>query len=255
MDPVTLERRESVAYLTLNRPEKLNALTRTTLDHLSARLGEVSGSDSRVLVLRGSGRAFSAGQDLQEASGGELDYEEHLQAYNRVFEQIRGLDIPVIAAVNGVAAGAGMSLSLAADYRILSASATFITAFARIGLAPDTGMTYTLPRLVGWGKAFELLALSPEITASQALSLGLANEVTPDADFEATVAQRAAEFASGPTLVYSLIKKALDYSASHSADEVLAYEAALQKLAGSSHDHREGLAAFVEKRPADFKGR
>lgn len=254
MEPVLYEKTGSIATITLNRPERLNALDRQVLARLSQLLQDIAESDARVLVICGSGRAFSAGQDLQEAGSGELDYEEHLQAYNRVFEQIRGLGIPVIAAVNGVAAGAGMSLALAADYRLLAESAVMITAFARIGLAPDTGMTYTLPRLVGWGKAYELLTLSPNISAAEALELGLANKVVPDGEFEVAVEEIASIYAGGPTLVYGLVKQALDYSASHSAAEVLAFEAAIQKLAGSSNDHREGLAAFAEKRPPRFGG-
>lgn len=255
MEPVKYELSGSVATITLNRPERLNAINRQTLAALSEYLEQTAASGARVLVLRGAGRAFCAGQDLEEARGGELDYEAHLEAYNRVFRQIRELPLPVVAAVQGVAAGAGMSLALAADYRLLSESAVFITAFARIGLAPDTGMTYTLPRLVGWGRAFELLALSPEVAAAEALELGLANRVVADEAFEEELQAVAGLLASGPTLVHSLIKKALDYSATHPAAEVLAYEAALQKLAGASHDHREGLAAFAEKRRPDFKGR
>ncbi|WP_457638272.1 enoyl-CoA hydratase/isomerase family protein [Oceanithermus sp.] len=254
MEPVLYEKKGSVGTITLNRPGRLNAFDRHLLARLDERLKFVAKDGVRVLVMRGSGRAFSAGQDLQEAGSGELDYEAHLRSYNRVFERIRNLPLPVIAAVHGVAAGAGMSLALAADYRLLAESAVLITAFARIGLAPDTGITYTLPRLVGWGKAFELLALSPEISAAEALDLGLANKVVPDEDFDAAIEKTAAIFASGPSLVYGLIKQALDFSAGHSAPEVLAFEAALQKRAGASNDHREGLAAFAEKRQPRFRG-
>lgn len=255
MEPVIFDRTGSIATIRFNRPDRLNALNRQVLSQLNEYLDAVSSSDARVLIIRGSGRAFSAGQDLQEAGSGQLDYEAHLGAYNRVFEQIRSLPMPVIAAVNGVAAGAGMSLALAADYRLLAESTVFITAFARIGLAPDTGMTYTLPRLVGWGRAFELLTLSPDIPASKALELGLANSVVPDDLFDKALEELAETYASGPTLVFSLVKKALDYSATNTAADVLSYEAALQKVAGSSGDHREGLKAFVEKRRPSFGGR
>ena len=254
MEPVLVELKGNVATITLNRPEKLNALDSTTLRALAKALERVTASSARVLVLRGSGRAFCAGQDLEEAGGGELDYEAHLQLYNQVFLKLRSLPLPVLAAVNGVAAGAGMSLALAADLRLLSESAVFITAFSRIGLAPDTGMTYTLPRLVGWARAYELLALSPEVSAAAALQMGLANRVVPDGEFDEAVADLAAELSAGPTLVYALIKRALDYSAAHDMEQVLDFEARLQKLAGSSRDHREGLAAFAEKRPPEFNG-
>ena len=255
MEPLITNKEGGVFFITLNRPDFLNAINRDLLSALSSALHEADAPDVRAVVIKGMGRAFCAGQDLKEASAGKLDYEKHLELYNEVFLQIRRLEKPVIAGVHGVAAGAGMSLALAADLRLLSYSASFITAFARIGLAPDTGITATLPRLVGMGKAFELLALSPEINAVQALELGLANRLVSDDEFEETLIRWSTEIANGPTLVYGLVKRALNSNRATTLEEAVALEAELQGIAGGSRDHQEGLAAFLGGRKPRFQGR
>ncbi|WP_287372603.1 enoyl-CoA hydratase-related protein [Oceanithermus sp.] len=255
MEPVLTHQHDAVLEIALNRPDRLNALDRPLLEALGRALERAEDEAVRAVVLRGEGRAFSAGQDLREAAGGGLDYQAHLARYNRVVLQIRRLAKPVVAAVHGVAAGAGMALALAADLRVLGRETRLTTAFARIALVPDSGMTYTLPRTVGWGRAFELLALSPDLDAETALRLGLANRVvSEDAVFE-EARGLAARLAAGPTRVYGLIKHALDESARLGLEEVLELEAQLQKLAGEGADHEEGVRAFLEKRAPRFQGR
>lgn len=255
MDPVIHSIAGGVMEIALNRPERLNALDEATLESLSLALERAEDETVRAVLLRGEGRAFCAGQDLREAAEGELDYQEHLARYNRVVLQIRRLAKPVVAAVHGVAAGAGMALALAADLRVLGRETRLTTAFARIALVPDSGMTYTLPRSVGWGRAFELLALSPDLDAEEAQRYGLANLVVDEDLVFEEARGLAARLAEGPTRVYGLIKHALDESASLGLEEVLELEARLQKRAGEGADHREGVRAFLEKRAPRFRGR
>ncbi len=245
----------SVLTIELNRPTRLNALNATLLEELSEALSAAEDPAVRAVLLTGRGGAFSAGQDLQEAGVGGLDYQEHLERYNRIVLQMRRLPKPVVAAIEGVAAGAGMALTLAADMRVAGRDAVFVTAFARIGLVPDSGMTFTLPRTVGWGRAFELLALSPEIPAERALELGLVNRLSEPGRARDDALTLARELAGGPTRTYALIKEGLNASARLGLEETLELEAQLQKVAGSSSDHREGVAAFLEKRRANFEGR
>jgi len=255
MEPVLTQRHGAVLEIVLNRPDRLNALDRGLLEALSEELERAEDETVRAVVLRGEGRAFSAGQDLREAAGGTLDYQEHLERYNRVVLQLRRLPKPVVAAIEGVAAGAGMALTLAADLRVAGRDAVFVTAFARIGLVPDSGMTFTLPRTVGWGRAFELLALSPEIPAERALELGLVNRLSEPGRARDEALALARELARGPTRAYALIKEGLNASARLGLEETLELEAQLQKVAGATADHREGVAAFLEKRAARFEGR
>ncbi|XOB97468.1 enoyl-CoA hydratase-related protein [Deinococcota bacterium DY0809b] len=245
----------SVLTIELNRPARLNALNAALLEELSEALSAAEDPAVRAVLLTGRGGAFSAGQDLQEAGAGGLDYQDHLGRYNRVVLQLRRLPKPVVAAVRGVAAGAGLALALACDLRVLGRDTRLITAFARIALVPDSGMTYTLPRTVGWGRAFELLALSPELSAAEALRYGLANRVVDEERVFEEASALAARLAEGPTRVFGLIKHALDESARLGLEEVLELEAQLQKLAGEGADHEEGVRAFLEKRAPRFAGR
>ncbi len=255
MDPVIHRIEGGVLEIALNRPDRLNALDEATLEALSRALELAENDGVRAVLLRGEGRAFCAGQDLREAAGGELDYQEHLGRYNRVLLQIRRLDKPVIAAVHGVAAGAGMALALAADLRVMGRETRLTTAFARIALVPDSGMTYTLPRTVGWGRAFELLALSPDLDAERARELGLVNFVVEEDAVAREALALAHRLAEGPTRVYGLIKRGLDAGSRMGIEEVLELESRLQKLAGEGRDHREGVQAFLEKRTPRFEGR
>ena len=242
--------------LTLNRPEKLNAITGELLDALYAALKEgEEDREVRALLLTGAGRAFSAGQDLTEFGDRKPDYEAHLRRYNRVVEALSGLEKPLVVAVNGVAAGAGMSLALWGDLRLAAVGASFTTAFVRIGLVPDSGLSFLLPRLVGLAKAQELLLLSPRLSAEEALALGLVHRVVPAEKLMEEALSLAKELAQGPTRAYALTKKLLLETYRLSLTEALALEAVLQGQAGQTQDHEEGVRAFREKRPPRFQGR
>jgi 2-(1,2-epoxy-1,2-dihydrophenyl)acetyl-CoA isomerase len=250
------ERQDGVLVLTLHRPERLNALTGELLDALHAALKE-AGEDRevRALLLTGAGRAFSAGQDLLEFGEEKPDYEAHLRRYNRVVEALSGLEKPLVVAVNGPAAGAGMSLALWGDLRLAAKEASFTTAFVRIGLVPDSGLSFLLPRLVGLAKAQELLLLSPRLSAEEALALGLVHRVVPAEKLMEEALSLAQELAQGPTRAYALTKKLLLETYRLSLTEALALEAILQGQAGRTQDHEEGVRAFREKRPPRFQGR
>ena len=253
---VLKERQDGVLVLTLNRPEKLNAITGELLDALYAALKEgEEDREVRALLLTGEGRAFSAGQDLTEFGDRKPDYEAHLRRYNRVVEALSGLEKPLVVAVNGVAAGAGMSLALWGDLRLAAVGASFTTAFVRIGLVPDSGLSFLLPRLVGLAKAQELLLLSPRLSAEEALALGLVHRVVPAEKLMEEALSLAKELAQGPTRAYALTKKLLLETYRLSLTEALALEAVLQGQAGQTQDHEEGVRAFREKRPPRFQGR
>ncbi|BAD70113.1 enoyl-CoA hydratase [Thermus thermophilus] len=253
---VLKERQDGVLVLTLNRPEKLNAITGELLDALYAALKEgEEDREVRALLLTGAGRAFSAGQDLTEFGDRKPDYEAHLRRYNRVVEALSGLEKPLVVAVNGVAAGAGMSLALWGDLRLAAVGASFTTAFVRIGLVPDSGLSFLLPRLVGLAKAQELLLLSPRLSAEEALALGLVHRVVPAEKLMEEALSLAKELAQGPTRAYALTKKLLLETYRLSLTEALALEAVLQGQAGQTQDHEEGVRAFREKRPPRFQGR
>ena len=250
------ERQDGVLVLTLNRPEKLNAITGELLDALYAALKEgEEDREVRALLLTGAGRAFSAGQDLTEFGDRKPDYEAHLRRYNRVVEALSGLEKPLVVAVNGVAAGAGMSLALWGDLRLAAVGASFTTAFVRIGLVPASGLSFLLPRLVGLAKAQELLLLSPRLSAEEALALGLVHRVVPAEKLMEEALSLAKELAQGPTRAYALTKKLLLETYRLSLTEALALEAVLQGQAGQTQDHEEGVRAFREKRPPRFQGR
>ena len=253
---VLKERQDGVLVLTLNRPEKLNAITGELLDALYAALKEgEEDREVRALLLTGAGRAFSAGQDLTEFGDRKPDYEAHLRRYNRVVEALSGLEKPLVVAVNGVAAGAGMSLALWGDLRLAAVGASFTTAFVRIGLVPDSGLSFLLPRLVGLAKAQELLLLSPRLSAEESLALGLVHRVVPAEKLMEEALSLAKELAQGPTRAYALTKKLLLETYRLSLTEALALEAVLQGQAGQTQDHEEGVRAFREKRPPRFQGR
>ena len=250
------ERQDGVLVLTLNRPEKLNAITGELLDALYAALKEgEEDREVRALLLTGAGRAFSAGQDLTEFGDRKPDYEAHLRRGNRVVEALSGLEKPLVVAVNGVAAGAGMSLALWGDLRLAAVGASFTTAFVRIGLVPDSGLSFLLPRLVGLAKAQELLLLSPRLSAEEALALGVVHRVVPAEKLMEEALSLAKELAQGPTRAYALTKKLLLETYRLSLTEALALEAVLQGQAGQTQDHEEGVRAFREKRPPRFQGR
>lgn len=245
---------EGVAVITLNRPEVMNALsTALRADLLAAVLR--ARDEARVIVLTGAGRAFCSGQDLADVDLETLDLESVLNSeYVPLIRAITDSPIPVISAVNGVAAGAGANLALAADVVIAAESAAFIQAFTRIGLVPDAGGSYWLPRQIGMARAMGAMLFADRISATQAAAWGMIYEAVPDAGFAAHWRARALALASGPTLAYRGVKVALRASSGNDLEAQLALEARLQGAAGASEDFREGVAAFLEKRAARFRG-
>lgn len=245
-----------VATVTLNRPEVMNGLSSRMRAEITDAVSRAP-ERARVLVLTGAGRGFCSGQDLADTGPlDDLDLARTLrEEYEPMLRAICDCPIPTIAAVNGPAAGAGANLALAADVVIAAQSASFIQAFARIGLIPDAGGTYWLPRQVGFARAMGAALFADKITATEAAAWGMIWQAVPDAEFAATIAARAAQLAEGPSLAYRLIKRALRESYAHDLDGQLALEAELQGEAGRSRDFREGVSAFLEKRPARFEGR
>ncbi len=249
------ENRDGLLVLTLARPQRLNALTPELLRELRDALRGAARSDGvRAVMLTGEGRAFSAGQDLR-AVPEDRDYSRVLADYIPVIEALHALEKPTVAAVNGVAAGAGMSLALACDLRVMAESAFFQTAFAGIGLVPDAGMSYFLTRLVGLSRALDWCYRSPRIGPEEAKAAGLVSAVFPDDAFFQGALDFARPLASGPTRAFALTKRALWRNLDAELPEALRYEARNQALAGATEDHAEGLSAFREKRSPRFRGR
>lgn len=253
---ITYDVTAAVAVLTLHRPDKMNALN----SQMRAEVADAArraGSEARVLVLTGSGRAFCAGQDLSDrANAAEMDLERTLRdEYGPMLRAIYDCPVPVIAAVNGAAAGAGANLALAADVVIATDSAYFLQAFTRIALIPDAGGTYWMTRNMGAAKAMGAALFADKISARQAESWGLIWEAVPDADFTAHWQARAAHLAAGPTRAYAAVKQAIRASWDNSLSDQLDLEGRLQGEAGKTRDFREGVLAFLEKRPAAFEGR
>ncbi|MFZ0918922.1 MAG: enoyl-CoA hydratase-related protein [Candidatus Dormiibacterota bacterium] len=247
---------DGVLTLTLNRPEVLNAITPALLDEVTDSLREAAaGRTVRVVIITGAGRGFCSGQDLRVAAGERgLDVGSVLRDhYTPAIRAIRSMDQPVIAAVNGVAAGAGFSLALACDLRIAAESATFVQAFVRIGLIPDLASTYFLPRLIGPARAAELTMLGETVDAARALELGLVNRVVPDSQLASAAAELAGRLARGPRSI-GLTKRALDVSHENDLEAQLAVEERLQTEATTTNDFVEGVGAFLEKRRAKFTG-
>jgi 2-(1,2-epoxy-1,2-dihydrophenyl)acetyl-CoA isomerase len=252
----------SVAWITLDRPDRLNALTGTMSHELEKAFSE-AGRDHgvRCIVLTGEGRGFCAGQDLTEfeaaySAGERPDIAEHLRtSYHRMIPVVVRTPKPVIAAINGVAAGAGLSLALACDLRVASDEARFTQAFVKIGLIPDSGGSYLLPRTVGYPKALELSITGDMIDAKEALDIGLVNRVLPAASFRDEVSALANRLASMPTLAIAATKALFQRSQDLSLDEALDQEAIAQAEMGRTQDHVEGVNAFVEKREPRFEGR
>lgn len=246
---------DGVMTLTLNRPDALNSLTTELLDGVTEQLKDAAHADSvRVVVMTGAGRGFCAGQDLKEfMAPSELNSHLH-DHYLPVVRAMRELEKPIVAAVNGVAAGAGMSLALAADLRIASDVATFVQAFVRIGLVPDAGGTFFLPRLVGMGRAMEMAMTGSTIDAATALEIGLVNRVVKDREFGTAVAEYAAKLAQGPKSL-GLIKRAMWQSVESDLERQFANEEQAQMEALQTADFGEGVTAFLEKRAPRFAGR
>ncbi len=257
---ILFEARDGVATITLNDPERLNPITRPMLRELRVALGQTEEDESlRVLVLTGAGRGFCSGQDLTEAvvqtSNPAETVAESLDAfYHPLIDALRALRVPTIAAINGIAAGAGANIALHCDLVVAAESASFVEAFTRIGLVPDCGGTWLLPRLVGEARARALMMLAEPLSAEEAVAWGLIYEAVPDESFTEEVQALAARLAQGPTRAYTMVREALDSGASHSLSAQLDVERALQAEAAGSADFREGVAAFREKRAPKFGG-
>lgn len=259
---MTYDVEAAVATITLNRPDALNSLDTATKEQLVVAVQRAAADDdARCVVITGTGRAFSVGQDLRE----HVDNLARLplaevwatvdQHYSPLARTIATMPKPVVAAVNGVAAGAGMSIALACDWRVAAEGATFTTAFTGVGLSCDTGSSWTLQRLVGQGKAMELLLWPRSVTAAEALEIGLVNWVFPADRFADETAELAARLAAGPTLAFAAIKEAVAFAAAHSLEESLQFESHLMARTGGSADHRNAVQSFVAKEKPTFTGR
>ncbi|WMN10658.1 enoyl-CoA hydratase-related protein [Marivirga salinae] len=251
------ELHDGVCTITFNRPDFYNAFN----DGISYEFQDAlksAGKDSevRVVVITGEGKAFSSGQDLKSArdEDDKMFYNSLEKRYNPIIRAMRKLPKPIIARLNGVAAGAGCSLALAADMIIAAESSKMIEVFINIGLVPDSGSSFFLPNLVGYQKAFELCAMGTKITAQEAYELGIVNKVVKDDELDAAVKSYTDYFAKAPTKSIGMIKKMLNKAATSTLDDMLEYEKYSQQIAGTSEDYKEGKQAFLEKRKPEFKG-
>lgn len=250
-----------VLTITMNRPEVLNAFNDTMLEELGEAIDAAAKDETvRCVVLTGAGRAFGSGQDLRafaevhtNGEGGKVSV--HLQKYHRVVLAIRTMPKPVIAAVHGHAAGISCNIALACDIRIAADNARFVEAFARIGLVPDGGGGYFLPRLIGYGKALEMAMLAEEVTGQEAERIGLVNKCVPLAEFEVATKAFAQRLANGPTRAYALIKEMMSRSMETDLATFLHIEGEMQDVAIQTADHREGVMAFLQKRRPNYSGR
>jgi 2-(1,2-epoxy-1,2-dihydrophenyl)acetyl-CoA isomerase len=260
-ETIQFEVRGGVAVITLNRPESLNALTLAVAGEFKAALAEAIKQGARAVVLTGAGRAFCAGGDLREmqkiaSQNGRVEafFDEPLRELNDCIMLIRRTPLPIIAAVNGAASGGGCNLALACDVVIAGESARFNQAFVKIGLVPDCGGTFILPRLVGWRRATQLMMTGEVVTAPQALAMGMINAVVADDQLIAQAMAMAEALAAAPTAAIGRIKELLEASANNDYGEQLELEREAQLKSGLTKDFKEGVAAFIEKRPPKFVG-
>jgi 2-(1,2-epoxy-1,2-dihydrophenyl)acetyl-CoA isomerase len=246
---------DGILTLTIDHP-KANAFDLALVGELQSAFKQTARDDGiRAIILTGAGRIFGAGQDIEEikAHGGELSFREHLlKTYNPLVLQIRQIEKPVIAAINGPCAGASLGIALACDLRVAVAEAWFKVGFSGIGLVPDSGVSLLLPALIGLGRATEFALTNDPISADQALAWGLVNHVVPSESLMADATSLAARLASGPQTAFALTKRAFNKAVLPNLESVLDYEAHLQEIAGRSADHKEGVAAFIEKRTPKF---
>lgn len=254
---ITFEIQNQVAFITLNRPEKYHSFVREMALELQQRLNECQeDSNIRAVILTASGKAFCAGQDLKEAAdpngpGLQKIINEH---YNPIIKQIRSLKKPIICAVNGVAAGAGASIALSCDIVIATEEASFVQAFSKIGLVPDSGSTFFLPKLIGFNKASALMMTGEAISAVEAERIGMIYKVFSKENFEEEKLKLANKLAKMPTKALALTKKLLNLSLENNLDQQLEEEENQQVIAGNTNDYKEGITSFLEKRKPNFKG-
>lgn len=249
---------DGVCLITLNRPEVYNAFNEEMKKEINEALKSAEKDPAvRCLVIRGAGdKAFCSGQDLKEHQGAKRSLKDSLEkSYNPMVRRMRSMEKPILAMINGVAAGAGCSLALACDMRIMASNAKLIEVFIRIGLVPDSGSHWFLPRLVGMARAFEYAATGRDIAAEEAERTGLVNKVVPPDQLESETMSLAKQLAQAPTASIGLIKRTLNKSLAADLDAILDYEAIIQQIASETADHREGILAFLEKRPARFTGK
>jgi len=254
---IQVVKEDKVGYITLDRPDVYNSFNRPMALRLQEVLDDFAADkDIRAIHITGNGKAFSAGQDLGEIvdpDGPELQIiiREH---YNPIVERLRAIEKPIVAAINGVAAGAGANIALACDITVAAESASFLQAFSKIGLIPDSGGTYTLPRSIGWQKASALMMLGEKLPATEAERIGMIYKVVPDTDLLETTKKIATKLAHMPTVGLGLTKRALNLSYENTLAEQLQVEDELQYKAGTTWDYGEGVNAFLEKRKPEFKG-
>ncbi|MBS1641997.1 MAG: enoyl-CoA hydratase/isomerase family protein [Bacteroidetes bacterium] len=257
MLPILFEIKENIAFITLNRPDKLNSFNREMALLLQEKLDEAAtNKEVRCIYITGAGKGFCAGQDLAEVTdpngpGMNIILSEH---YNPIINRIRNISKPIVCAVNGVAAGAGANIALACDVVVAHQQANFIQAFSKIGLIPDSGGTFILPRLIGFQKASALMMLGDKITATEALQMGMLYKVFTEENFITESIKIAATLANMPTKALGYIKHALNYSATNNINQQLLIEDEYQQKAASTKDYKEGVTAFLEKRTPKFTG-
>jgi 2-(1,2-epoxy-1,2-dihydrophenyl)acetyl-CoA isomerase len=256
MQSILFEIKDSIGFITLNRPDKFNAFNRQMALLMQEALDQCRDKSVRCVYITGSGKAFSAGQDIGELVGeNAIAIKQVLsEHYNPIVTRIRKLEKPVVAAVNGVAAGAGANIALCCDVVVATASASFIQAFSKIGLIPDSGGTYTLPRLIGWQKASALMMLGDKVPAAEAEKLGMIYKVLPDETFENDAIKIAATLAAMPTKGLAYTKQVLNQSYINHWEDQLQDEDIYQQRAAQTADYKEGIQAFLEKRQPIFKG-
>ncbi len=260
--PLRLERDGALAVITLDRPEVLNAFDEALTSALAVAIDAVATDAAvRAVVITGAGRAFSAGQDLRDrflkvVAGEDLALGNELRRrYHPAIAALREMRKPVVAAVNGVVAGAGLGIAVACDVRVASSSAVFRAAWTRVGLVPDAGSAYFLPRIVGWGRATDMILTGDAVSADEALRMGLVTRVWPDAEFSDAWRKYARALAEGATEAYALSKEGLNAAWDRNFASFLELESSLQDRAGRTRDYAEGVRAFTSKTPAKFEGR
>jgi 2-(1,2-epoxy-1,2-dihydrophenyl)acetyl-CoA isomerase len=256
MNSIITKSENQIYYITLNRPDSLNAFTRELLTELQEAYKEAESDEIRCVVLTGAGKGFCSGQDLKDFEAGKKTFKEALEEkYNPLIKQMINLPKPIICGINGVAAGAGLSLALACDFRIAVESAQLIEIFIGIGLVPDSGSSFVLPRIIGLQRAFQMCSTAERISAIEAKQLGLVNVVVTNQEVLNIALERyAKKFAIAPTRAIGMIKNLLNQSFHSNLDEILNMEAHMQDEAGKSYDYKEGVTAFIEKRKPKFKG-
>lgn len=258
-ETILYEISDGVAAITLNRPDKLNAFNDVMIQETTDAFKQAGRDDAvRCVTITGAGRGFSSGQDLKDVQdrGDEFSIGDHLRrGYNRLIRRMVSLEKPIVGGINGVAAGAGCSVAVACDLRIASDQAAFIQVFSKVGLVPDSGSTWLLPRLIGYARAYEMAVTADKVPAEKALQWGLVNEVVPADQLGEITSAWARRLAQGPTLAYGLTKRAMMRSWDVSLEEALEYEAMLQDVAAQSEDYEEGVQAFLEKRSPQYEGR